>query len=77
MFEAADRMPIFDWHCHLSPKEIYENYDYLDKTRKMFFDVFDKLIERGEKILLVNAFGSVEEIAEKILDATLELLGEK
>ena len=25
MFEAADKMPIFDWHCHLSPKEIYEN----------------------------------------------------
>lgn len=24
-FDAADRMPIFDWHCHLSPKEIYEN----------------------------------------------------
>ncbi|MGN0573462.1 MAG: glucuronate isomerase [Acutalibacteraceae bacterium] len=25
MFEAAEKMPIFDWHCHLSPKEIYEN----------------------------------------------------
>lgn len=25
LFEAADEMPIFDWHCHLSPKEIYEN----------------------------------------------------
>lgn len=25
MFEAANEMPIFDWHCHLSPKEIYEN----------------------------------------------------
>ncbi|MCR5484769.1 MAG: glucuronate isomerase [Clostridiales bacterium] len=25
MFEAAKDMPIFDWHCHLSPKEIYEN----------------------------------------------------
>ena len=25
MFEAAEEMPIFDWHCHLSPKEIYEN----------------------------------------------------
>lgn len=24
-FDAADKMPIFDWHCHLSPKEIYEN----------------------------------------------------
>ena len=21
----AEKMPIFDWHCHLSPKEIYEN----------------------------------------------------
>ena len=25
LFEAADAMPIFDWHCHLSPREIYEN----------------------------------------------------
>ena len=25
MFEAAGEMPIFDWHCHLSPKEIFEN----------------------------------------------------
>ena len=25
LFEAANDMPIFDWHCHLSPKEIYEN----------------------------------------------------
>ncbi|MBR5262233.1 MAG: glucuronate isomerase [Clostridia bacterium] len=23
--EHAAKMPIFDWHCHLSPKEIYEN----------------------------------------------------
>ncbi|NLP48849.1 MAG: glucuronate isomerase [Clostridiales bacterium] len=23
--EAAAKMPIFDWHCHLSPQEIYEN----------------------------------------------------
>lgn len=23
--ESAAEMPIFDWHCHLSPKEIYEN----------------------------------------------------
>lgn len=25
MFEYAEKMPIFDWHCHLVPKEIYEN----------------------------------------------------
>ena len=23
--EGAQDTPIFDWHCHLSPKEIYEN----------------------------------------------------
>lgn len=25
LFKACNQMPIFDWHCHLSPKEIYEN----------------------------------------------------
>ena len=25
LFAAAKDMPIFDWHCHLSPREIYEN----------------------------------------------------
>lgn len=25
LFAAANEMPIFDWHCHLSPKEIWEN----------------------------------------------------
>ena len=25
MFEKANKMPIFDWHCHLPPKEIFEN----------------------------------------------------
>lgn len=23
--DAAAKMPIFDWHCHIQPKEIYEN----------------------------------------------------
>lgn len=30
LFEAAKLMPIFDWHCHLSPKEIYENFQPSD-----------------------------------------------
>lgn len=30
MYEAAEKMPIFDWHCHLSPKEIYENKEPAD-----------------------------------------------
>ncbi len=25
LYEACENEPIFDWHCHLSPKEIYEN----------------------------------------------------
>ena len=25
LFKACESEPIFDWHCHLSPKEIYEN----------------------------------------------------
>ncbi len=30
--ECAADMPIFDWHCHLSPKEIYENRQPADIT---------------------------------------------
>ena len=26
--KGAEKTPIFDWHCHLSPKEIYENKGY-------------------------------------------------
>ena len=55
------------------PHEIYENYEYLDKTRKMFFDVFEKLRENGEKIVLIDASGSVEQIAASVLDAVLQI----
>lgn len=55
------------------PHEIYENYEYLNKTRKMFFDVFERLRQRGEKIVLIDASGSVEQIAGAILDAVLEI----
>ena len=55
------------------PHEIYENYEYLDKTRKTFFSVFEKLRERGEKIVLIDASGSVEEIAQNILEAVLQI----
>ncbi len=30
IYSAAEEMPIFDWHCHLSPKEIYENEQPVD-----------------------------------------------
>ena len=25
----AEQMPIIDYHCHLSPKEIYENEEFV------------------------------------------------
>ncbi len=56
-----------------TPTEIYENYDYLQKTRKMFFDVFDRLRERGEKIEIVDASGAPDEIAEEILSHVLPI----
>jgi len=30
LFEIAAKEPIFDYHCHLSPKEIYENKPFSD-----------------------------------------------
>lgn len=56
-----------------TPTEIYENYDYLEKTRRMFYDVFEKLRERGERIEIVDASGSAEEIAKVILERVLPL----
>jgi glucuronate isomerase len=35
LFAAADTMPIFDWHCHLSPKEIYENKQPADISQAL------------------------------------------
>ena len=32
LFAACKNAPIFDWHCHLSPKEIYENKTPRDIT---------------------------------------------
>lgn len=32
IFEAIKDEPIYDYHCHLSPKEIYENKDFEDVT---------------------------------------------
>jgi dTMP kinase len=55
------------------PREIYENYEYLDKTRKMFFDVFEKLRQKGERIVLIDASGTPDEIAEKVLGAVIEI----
>ncbi len=56
-----------------TPTEIYENYDYLEKTRRMFFDVFERLRERGENIAVIDASGTPEEIADNIFMRVLPL----
>lgn len=56
-------------------KEIYENFDYLTKTRRTFFDVFDKLRALGENIAVIDARGSVDEVAKKVFLAVGELYG--
>ena len=53
--------------------EIYENFEYLTKTRKMFFDVFDRLRERGESIVVIDASGTVEEVADAVLSAVMKI----
>ncbi len=53
--------------------EIYENFDYLSKTRAMFFDVFERLKARGESIAVIDAYGSVEEVAVRVLETVLNL----
>ena len=54
--------------------EIYENFDYLTKTRAMFFDVFERLGARGENIAIIDASGSVSEVSERVLEAVLGIL---
>jgi dTMP kinase len=54
--------------------EIYENFDYLTRTRAMFFDVFDRLRARGENIAVIDAYGSVSEVSERVMEAVLAIL---
>lgn len=51
------------------PTEIYENREYLERTRKMFFDIFDRLRGAGERIIIIDAFGSVDQVADRIAAA--------
>ena len=32
-FDYASQMPIIDYHCHLSPQEIYENRGFENLTQ--------------------------------------------
>ncbi len=53
--------------------EIYENLEYLTKTRAMFFDVFEKLRARGERIAIIDASGTPDEVAETVLATALDI----
>ncbi len=44
--------------------EIFEEEDVLNKIRNKFFDVFDRL--KDENIAIIDASGSIDEVAEKI-----------
>lgn len=52
--EYAERMPIFDFHCHLNPREIYEDKKYADLTEVW-------LAEDHYKWRLMRANGAEEE----------------
>ena len=55
------------------PTEIYENREYLERTRKTFFDTFERLKSRGENIIIIDAYGSLEDVAQRIADAVLPI----
>ena len=55
------------------PTEIYENREYLEKTRKTFFDTFERLKARGENIIIIDAFGTQDEVAKRIANAVLPI----
>ncbi len=56
--------------------EIYENFEYLTRTRKTFFEIFDKLRQRGELISIIDADGDVEEVSARILAAVADIFKE-
>jgi len=53
--------------------EMYENLDYLTRTRTTFFEIFDKLRQRDEKIAIIDADGSVEQVSARIFAAVEDI----
>ena len=35
LYKVAKKMPIYDYHCHLNPREIYENKQFRSVTELM------------------------------------------
>lgn len=53
--------------------EIYETYEILEKTRNKFFEILDTMEKMGDRIVKIDASGSIEDVAQKILDAVLAI----
>ena len=53
--------------------EIYENLETLTKVRNTFLSVIDDLAAEGDRIERINAYGTVEEIAEKVFSAVSQV----
>ena len=53
--------------------EIYETYEILEKTRNKFFEILDTMEAMGDKVVKIDASGSIEEVAEKILETVLSI----
>ena len=52
--------------------EIYETEEYLTSIRKRFYNVIDSLKE-SENIVVINADGTVDEVAAQIENAVMSL----
>lgn len=52
--------------------EIYETEEYLTSIRKRFYSCFESFKE-NENIVVINADGTIEEVAAKIEDAVMKL----
>ena len=53
--------------------EIYETYEILEKTRNKFFEILDTMEAMGDKVVKIDASGSIEEVAENILETVLSI----
>lgn len=53
--------------------EIYETYEILEKTRNKFFEILDYMESVGDKVVKIDASGTIDEVAEKILNAVLSI----
>lgn len=54
-------------------KEIFENYETLQRTREKFYEVFEYMREKGDRIVTIDASGTVDSVSQKIISAVKEI----